>query len=129
MLFLVNLRPFPKIQAWGGVVNAIYSKFTTPPQNQSLGRGRKYLIWYNYPCHVSPITCTSNLRPFPTSTVLYYSFKLKFFDQDDRDVRLWCQNGSGDVIRQFSLKKFPNPLRLDKLLTHETVLNSFCKEL
>ena len=36
-----NLRPLPKIQAWGGVVNAIYSKFTTPPQNPSLGRGRK----------------------------------------------------------------------------------------
>ena len=49
MLFLVNLRPLPKIPAWGGVENAIYSKFTTPPQNQSLGRGRKYLIWYNYP--------------------------------------------------------------------------------
>ena len=70
MLFLVNLRPLPKIPAWGGVVNAIFSKFTTPPQNQSLGRDRN---WYNYPCHVSPITCTSNLRPLPTSTVLYNS--------------------------------------------------------
>ena len=52
MLFLVNLRPLPKIPAWGGVVNAIYSKFTTPPQNQSLGRGRKSLFGI-----ITPVTC------------------------------------------------------------------------